>query len=132
MRNPPDLWWSSRPRQSRAVRRAARHAAFLRGANRFGESGRCCPYGVAVNALCPNKLNTIIAKEHSQLRLFRQGLVSPSCEDIGDRCLPNSGMPCAERRDVSAAVLCLTSHGTRYVTDDVLPVSAGMISSNIE
>ena len=91
------------------------------------------PYGVTVNALCPTNVNTLMFKNAKTYSFFRPDLETPTWEDIEELASAQHpmGIPCVEPEDISAAILYLVSDGARYVTGDVLTVTAGMMASGI-
>ena len=91
------------------------------------------PYGVTVNTLCPTNVNTLMFKNATAYSFFRPDLETPTWEDIEELASAQHpmGIPCVEPEDISAAILYLASDGARYVTGDVLTVTAGMMASGI-
>lgn len=91
------------------------------------------PFGVTVNALCPTNCDTVMFKNARTYSFFRPDLEDPTWEDVEELASQQHpmGVPCVEPEDISAAVLYLVSDGARYVTGDVLTVSAGMMASNV-
>ncbi|BBG05348.1 MULTISPECIES: mycofactocin-coupled SDR family oxidoreductase [Pseudonocardia] len=85
------------------------------------------PRMIRVNCVLPTGVDTDMVTNPAMCALFRPDLPSPGPDDIRERCREMNAMPVpwVEVRDVSNAVLFLTSDEARYVTGALLPVDAG-------
>ena len=86
------------------------------------------PHNIRVNAVCPTNVNTAMIRNQSMYDLFAPHLANPVEDDVLEafasiNALPN--LPWIEPKDVSEAVLWLSSEQARYVTGTALTVDAG-------
>lgn len=89
-------------------------------------------YGVTVNAVCPTNVSTDMFLNDMIFRMFRPDLDSPTYEDIDPaaRAMHPLGVPSVEPIDVSNAILFLLSETGRYISGEVLHISAGQLAMN--
>lgn len=89
-------------------------------ANEFGE------YGIRVNTIHPNSIDTPMVKNEAAYGLFRPDLENPTLEDAEPAfgSLNPMGIPFIPPEHVSNAVLFLASDESRYVSGGQLPVDA--------
>jgi SDR family mycofactocin-dependent oxidoreductase len=90
------------------------------------------PYGITVNAVCPTNVNTDMWRNDMINKLFRPDLEQPTFEDIEPIAtqVHPLGVPHIEAEDVSNAILFLLSDAARYISGEVLHVSAGLMARN--
>jgi (+)-trans-carveol dehydrogenase len=88
------------------------------------------PFSIRVNAVAPTSVGTDMIFNDAIYRLFRPDLAEPGQEDTVEafKSLNMLPVPWNEARDVSEAVLWLTSDQARHVTGIVLPIDAGQLA----
>lgn len=85
---------------------------------------------IRVNSVNPGTVNTPLAHNPLNYKLFAPELDNPNFEEIRDRfegLTVFPGVPHVEPIDISNAVLFLASDEARYVTGVALPVDAGSV-----
>ena len=84
-------------------------------------------YKIRVNAVCPTVVQTDMVLNERLYRLFRPDLDNPTLDDVEPifRTLNVLDAPGVEPRDVSEAIVWLTSEAARHLTGVALPVDAG-------
>lgn len=90
------------------------------------------PHGITVNAVCPTNVDTPMAVNDDVAQAFNPELEHPSREDLAAKMsrMHPLRVPWVECADVSRTVMHLASDDARYVTGDVLTVSAGLMTQN--
>jgi NAD(P)-dependent dehydrogenase (short-subunit alcohol dehydrogenase family) len=88
------------------------------------------PFGIRANAVCPSTVNTDMVLNDALYRMFRPDLENPGPADIEGILSATHAMgnPYVESQDVADLVLFLASPQARYISGDVLTVSAGAIA----
>lgn len=88
------------------------------------------PFSIRVDAVAPTSVGTDMIFNDAIYRLFRPDLAEPGQEDTVEafKSLNMLPVPWNEARDVSEAVLWLTSDQARHVTGIVLPIDAGQLA----
>ncbi|MCW2496742.1 MAG: short-chain dehydrogenase/reductase [Jatrophihabitans sp.] len=86
------------------------------------------PSGVRVNAVCPTNVNTEMVINDSVFEVWCPDLAQPTLADVEARMSATHPLrvPYVEPIDISRAILYLVSDDARYVTGEVLTVSAGL------
>ncbi len=89
--------------------------------------------GITVNAVCPTTVNTAMIHNDATYKLFRPDLEAPTREDAEPAFSAMSTMPVpwVEPDDITEAVLFLCSDGARFVSGEVLSISAGGAALNL-
>jgi len=85
------------------------------------------PFGVTVNAVCPMSVDTDMCHNQATYTLFRPDLDEPTRDAVADTfaSLNVMGVPWLDVRDVTEAVVYLTSEAGRYVTGTALDIAGG-------
>ncbi|MCW2496729.1 mycofactocin-coupled SDR family oxidoreductase [Jatrophihabitans sp.] len=88
------------------------------------------PVGIRVNAICPTNVNTEMALNPTVYSAWCPDIEDPTKEDVLERMssVHPLRVPYVEPEDVSRQMLYLVSDDARYVTGEVLTVSAGLIA----
>jgi NAD(P)-dependent dehydrogenase (short-subunit alcohol dehydrogenase family) len=88
------------------------------------------PFGIRANAICPSTVNTDMVMHEALYRMFRPDLDNPGPADIEGILAATHplGNPYVESQDISNMVLFLASPAARYVSGEVITVSAGAIA----
>jgi SDR family mycofactocin-dependent oxidoreductase len=91
------------------------------------------PFGVRANVVCPTNVNSPMIHNPSTYALFAPEIENPSWEEVKPRMSANHTLPVAyvEPYDISNAMLFLASDDARFITGEVLTVSAGWIANNV-
>jgi SDR family mycofactocin-dependent oxidoreductase len=91
------------------------------------------PFGVRANVVCPTNVNSPMIHNPSTYALFAPEIENPSWEDVKPRMSASHTLPVAyvEPYDISNAMLFLASDDARFITGEVLTVSAGWIANNV-
>jgi SDR family mycofactocin-dependent oxidoreductase len=86
-------------------------------------------HSIRVNSVHPSQVNTPMTMNEVTYKLFRPDLENPGPEDFApfSQQMHMMPVPWVEARDISNAVLFLTSDESRYVTGISLPVDAGAL-----
>jgi SDR family mycofactocin-dependent oxidoreductase len=89
------------------------------------------PSGVRVNAVCPTNVNTEMVINDAVFQVWCPDLEHPTIEDVKKRMSATHplGVPYVEPVDVSNAILYLVSDDARYITGEVITVSAGLTAN---
>lgn len=95
-------------------------------ANEYGK------YGINANAVCPTNVNSPMLHNEQAYGLFVPDVEHPSREQAEERMMAMHplGIPYVEPEDISQAILFLASDAARYISAEVLTVSAGMMAMN--
>jgi (-)-trans-carveol dehydrogenase len=95
-------------------------------ANEYG------PYGISVNAVCPTNVNSPMIHRANVYERFVPEVANPTREQVEERMknMHPMGIPYVEPEDISQAILFLASDAARYISAEVLTVSAGMMAMN--
>jgi len=90
------------------------------------------PSGITVNVVCPTTVNTDMGINERAFKLFCPDVENPGIDDLTPvlSAMHPQRVPWIEPSDVSAAVLFLASDEARYITGEVITVSAGMTAQN--
>lgn len=88
------------------------------------------PHGVRANAICPSTVNTAMVLNEAVYRTFRPDLEDPGAADIEGILSATHAMgnPYVESQDISELVVFLASPRARFISGDVITVSAGAIA----
>jgi NAD(P)-dependent dehydrogenase (short-subunit alcohol dehydrogenase family) len=86
-------------------------------------------YGIRVNSIHPTQVDTPMIQNEGTYRIFCPDLEAPTREDVEPASATMNALPVpwVESRDVSNALLFLTSNEARYITGAALPVDAGCL-----
>lgn len=88
--------------------------------------------GIRVNSVCPSNVATDMFLNDMIYGVFRPDLESPGFDDIKDiaKFMHPQQVPYLDPIDVSNAVLFLLSSESRYITGEVMHLTAGQTASN--
>ena len=89
------------------------------------------PHGIRANAICPSNVNTEMVMNDAVFGVFRPDLEDPAFSDVEPlmAAMHPLGIAYVEPQDVSNVVLFLASDDARFISGDVLSVSAGSIAN---
>jgi (-)-trans-carveol dehydrogenase len=95
-------------------------------ANEYGKDG------ITANAVCPTNVNSPMLHNDQCYGRFVPDVEHPTRAQAEERMRPMHpmGVPYVEPEDVSQAILFLASDAARFVSAEVLTVSAGMMAMN--
>ncbi|WP_024795581.1 mycofactocin-coupled SDR family oxidoreductase [Tomitella biformata] len=110
---------------------AAGYAHAKRGVARFVHDAalQFAPLAIRVNAVHPGNIDTPMLQNDAMYRVFRPDLPNPTREDAEPAFGIAHQLPVVtiDPRDISEAVLYLSSDASRYVTGQQLKVDAGAL-----
>jgi NAD(P)-dependent dehydrogenase (short-subunit alcohol dehydrogenase family) len=88
------------------------------------------PLGIRVNAVCPTNVKTEMALNPTVYSAWCPDIENPTEADVLERMAGAHPLrvPYVEPEDVSRMMLYLVSEDARYVTGEVMTVSAGLIA----
>jgi NAD(P)-dependent dehydrogenase (short-subunit alcohol dehydrogenase family) len=88
--------------------------------------------GITVNAVAPTSVNTTMIQNQAFRELFVPGVDDPPAAAVEEayRALNPIPVPWVEPEDVTHAVLFLASEQSRYISGEVITVSAGWTARN--
>jgi NAD(P)-dependent dehydrogenase (short-subunit alcohol dehydrogenase family) len=88
--------------------------------------------GITVNAVAPTSVNTKMIHNQAFRELFVPGVQDPPAAEVEEayRALNPIPVPWVEPEDVTHAVLFLASAQARYISGEVITVSAGWTAKN--
>lgn len=88
--------------------------------------------GITVNAVAPTSVNTAMIQNRAFRELFVPGPDEPDLNDVMEayRALNPIPVPWVEPQDVTEAVLFLASDEARYISGEVITISAGWTAKN--
>ncbi|KAA1394284.1 mycofactocin-coupled SDR family oxidoreductase [Aeromicrobium ginsengisoli] len=118
----------------RAYGRAAHYAA-----SKWGIIGMIkdialdlAPTGITANVVCPGSVDTPMAVNDKLVKAFLPASSNPTMEEFRVEMAKfhPQRVPWVEPVDISRTIMHLASDAARYVTGDVLTVSAGMMAKN--
>lgn len=90
------------------------------------------PYQVTVNVVAPTNVNSDMIQNPAIWEFFAPGIEHPTREDAAKTAalMTAQNVPWIEVQDVTEAVMFLAQESSRYITGEVLHVSAGMSANN--
>lgn len=87
------------------------------------------PHNIRVNSVCPTQVNTPMVMHEGTYRMFRPDLENPTVDDFAavSQSMHLLPTPWVEPRDISNAIVYLSSDEGRFVTGVALPIDAGAL-----
>jgi len=88
--------------------------------------------GITANAVAPTSVNTAMIQNRAFRQLFVPGAGEPDLAEVAEayRALNPIPVPWVEPQDVTEAVMFLASDEARYISGEVITISAGWTAKN--